>query len=100
MGNSAITIRDSAVEELENFCPNNPNLDAYAGINAMEIADTAKRDLTMLAGFIQDGLEILRTGLNRVELFSDEADNVISEWNFWGWQFKLLSAGLFILPSF
>ena len=100
MGNSAITIRDSAVEELENFCPNNPDLDAYAGINAMEIADTAKRDLTMLAGFIQDGLEILRTGLNRVELFSDEADNVISEWNFWGWQFKLLSAGLFILPSF
>eukprot|EP00956_Cyclotella_meneghiniana_P014674 scaffold22098_cov76-Cyclotella_meneghiniana.AAC.1 len=48
----------------------------------------------------EDGLEILRTGLNRVELFSDEADNVISEWNFWGWQFKLLSAGLFILPSF
>ena len=100
VGDSAISIRDSAVEELEDFCPNNPNLDAYAGVNAIEIAETAKSDLTMLAGFIRDGLEILRNGLNRVEMWSDEADNVISEWNFWGWQFKLLSAGLFILPAF
>lgn len=100
VGNSAIYIRDQAVDELEQFCPANPDLDAYAGINAMEIADRAKNDLTMLAGFISDGLEILRSGLNRVESWSDEASNVISEWNLWGWQFKLLSAGLFILPAF
>jgi hypothetical protein len=100
VGNSAITIRDSAVDELENFCPNNPNLDAYAGVNAIEIADRAKNDLTMLAGFIRDGLVVLRSGLNRVESWSDQSSVVIDGWNFWGWQFKLLSAGLFILPAF
>ncbi|KAL7520784.1 hypothetical protein ACHAWX_005496 [Stephanocyclus meneghinianus] len=100
VGNAAISIRDSAVEELENFCPANPNLDAYAGVNAMEIADRAKNDLTTLANFIRDGLVILRTNLNRVEMWSARADDVVAEWNFWGWQFKLLSAGLFILPAF
>jgi len=100
VGNDAITIRDSAVEELEDFCPQNPDLDVYTGVNAMEIADRAKSDLTMLASFIQDGLFILSNGLNIVESWSDDASNVISEWDFWGWQFKLLSAGLFILPAF
>eukprot|EP00804_Cyclotella_cryptica_P028491 CCRYP_014782-RA/>CCRYP_014782-RA protein AED:0.01 eAED:0.00 QI:0/-1/0/1/-1/1/1/0/567 len=100
VGNSAIAIRDSAVEELGNFCPANPNLDAYAGVNAMEIAGRAKNDLTTLANFIRDGLSILRTNLNRVEVWSGRADDVVLEWNLWGWQFKLLSAGLFILPAF
>ena len=100
VGNAAISIRDSTVEELENFCPANPNLDAYAGVNAIEIADRAKNDLTMLATFIRDGLHVLRTNLDRVEAWSVKADDALANWNFWGWQFKLLSAGLFILPAF
>ena len=100
VGNNSIEIRDAAVAELDNFCPANPNLNDAAGVDVMGIADQAKADLTMLADFIRDGLETLHTNLGRVRSFADNMNDGMNEVEFWGWQFKLLSAGLFIIPSF
>ena len=100
IGDSSIEIRDSAVALLEGICPNNPQIGEMSGVNVVEIADDAKADLTMLANFIKDGLSVLNTNLARVSSFSQDVDKGLKEIELWGWQMKLLAAGLFILPSF
>ncbi len=70
------------------------------GVDVMAIADQAKADLTMLANFIKDGLATLNEALARARVFANNVDNTIADVQFWGWQMKLLSAGLFVLPSF
>ncbi|KAL7538440.1 hypothetical protein ACHAWF_006094 [Thalassiosira exigua] len=69
-------------------------------MDILGIAEEAKRDLTMLANFIQDGMEALNENLATVRRFADSADGAVKSVNLWGWQMKLLSAGLFVLPSF
>lgn len=88
------------MEQLDNFCPQNPQIGDMTGVDVMAIADQAKADLTMLANFIKDGLGTLNEALARARVFANNVDNTIAEVQFWGWQMKLLSAGLFVLPSF
>jgi len=100
VGNNSVEIRDSAVEQLDNFCPQNPQIGDMTGVDVMAIANQAKADLTMLSNFIKDGLATLNEALARARVFANNVDNTIAEVQFWGWQMKLLSAGLFVLPSF
>mmetsp|Transcript_34883 Transcript_34883/g.64171 ORF Transcript_34883/g.64171 Transcript_34883/m.64171 type:complete len:582 (-) Transcript_34883:314-2059(-) len=100
VGLKSIEIRDDAVSELDNFCPNNPNIGDYVGMDITGIANQAKTDLTMLADFISDGLEALNENLSLVRTFTESADQATKSIQFWGWEMKLLVAGLFILPSF
>eukprot|EP00584_Thalassiosira_punctigera_P005078 CAMPEP_0172534010 /NCGR_PEP_ID=MMETSP1067-20121228/6530_1 /TAXON_ID=265564 ORGANISM="Thalassiosira punctigera, Strain Tpunct2005C2" /NCGR_SAMPLE_ID=MMETSP1067 /ASSEMBLY_ACC=CAM_ASM_000444 /LENGTH=569 /DNA_ID=CAMNT_0013318741 /DNA_START=134 /DNA_END=1843 /DNA_ORIENTATION=- len=100
VGTKSIEIRDAAVEELDNLCPNNPNIGDYVGMDIMGIAEQAKSDLTMLADFIADGLAALNEKLALVQSFTASADDATKSVEFWGWEMKLLVAGLFILPSF
>ena len=100
VGNNSIVIRDAAVVELDNFCPSNPQLDEMTGVNIVQVADKAKSDLTMLANFIEEGIGTLKEALAKMRVFANDVNNGITEAAFWGWQMKLLSAGLFILPSF
>jgi hypothetical protein len=100
VGKNSVALRNSAVKELNNICPNNPNLAEMTGVDIMPIAEKAKTDLTMLATFISDGLKTLRESLTLIRSGLNNVDDGIEALDFWGWQMKLLAAGLFILPSF
>mmetsp|Transcript_31447 Transcript_31447/g.66161 ORF Transcript_31447/g.66161 Transcript_31447/m.66161 type:complete len:564 (-) Transcript_31447:1055-2746(-) len=100
VGDKSIEIRDKAVAELDNLCPANPNIADAVGMDIMGIAEKAKTDLTMLANFIQEGLNVLNTNIKLVRGFAYSADNATKTLEFWDWEMKLLSAGLFILPAF
>jgi hypothetical protein len=100
VGRNSIALRDSAVEELKNICPNNPNIAEVTGIDIMPIAEKAKSDLTMLATFISQGLATLKESLTLIRTGLNDADDGIESIELWGWQMKLLAAFLFILPSF
>jgi len=101
VGDNSISIRDEAVQKLDNICPADPNIEETIGLDIMSIAQQAKNDLTMLADFIKDGLEVLNGGLSnaRRALVSANAfnDTIIK---FWEWQMKLLASALFILSFF
>lgn len=99
VGIKSVQIRDAAVEELEEFCPDNPRLDEQTGVNFMEIANSAKADLTNLANFIEDGLAVLNPVLKQVQVAADDADDILEKVDLWGWQAKLLVIALFVLPS-
>ena len=100
VGRKSVEIRDAAVEEMKmDFCPANPNVEEAIGIDVTSIAEKAKSDLTMLATFISDGLQTVKDALTVTGATLSNIDDVISYVNFWGWQTKLLAAGLFILPS-
>eukprot|EP00579_Thalassiosira_antarctica_P002882 CAMPEP_0201877042 /NCGR_PEP_ID=MMETSP0902-20130614/8555_1 /ASSEMBLY_ACC=CAM_ASM_000551 /TAXON_ID=420261 /ORGANISM="Thalassiosira antarctica, Strain CCMP982" /LENGTH=562 /DNA_ID=CAMNT_0048404409 /DNA_START=36 /DNA_END=1724 /DNA_ORIENTATION=+ len=100
VGDKSGEIRDAAVAELDNLCPANPDIGDLVGMDIMGIADQAKSDLTMLENFISDGLEALNENLSLVRGFTSSADKATKAIVFWGWEMKLLVAGLFILPSF
>mmetsp|Transcript_3788 Transcript_3788/g.5810 ORF Transcript_3788/g.5810 Transcript_3788/m.5810 type:complete len:597 (+) Transcript_3788:228-2018(+) len=100
VGRKSMEIRDIAVEEIKNICPDNPDIADITGIDVLQIADQAKSDLTMLATFIKDGLETLKKSVALVRIFLNNVDDGIESIDFWGWQMKLLAACLFILPSF
>lgn len=100
VGVSSIEIRDAAVAELGNLCPANPDISDTVGIDIMGIAKKAKTDLTMLADFIDEGLGVLNENIVLVRGFTDGAEDATKQIEFWDWEMKLLSAGLFILPSF
>ena len=100
VGDNSISIRDAAVDALENICPANPNIADTAGIDIMGIAEDAKADLTDLADFIKEGLETFYKSLELVRSSKESASSSIQGINFWGWQMKLIASGLFILPSF
>ena len=100
VGQNSLEIRDAAVAELNNLCPANPNVGDAIGMDIMGIAEQAQSDLTMLADFIEEGLETLNENLELGRSFTASADEATEKVQFWGWQMKLLSAGLFILPAF
>ena len=100
VGNNSISIRDAAVDALENICPANPNITDTAGIDITGIAEDAKADLTDLANFINEGLQTLDKSLERAGNIAGSARDSIKSIDFWGWQMKLIASGLFILPSF
>ncbi|KAL9185990.1 hypothetical protein ACHAXT_005228 [Thalassiosira profunda] len=100
VGENSIQIRDAAVAELDNLCPADQNIGDAIGMDIVGIAAQAQSDLTMLANFIRDGLETLNENLELVRGFTDSANATIEVVDFWGWQMKLLAAGLFILPAF
>ena len=100
VGRKSMELRDSAVREIKDFCPDNPNIAEVTGIDIIPIAEKAKSDLTMLATFISQGLETLKESLTHVRSFLNDADDGIESVDFWGWQMKVLAACLFILPSF
>ena len=100
VGRNSIELRDSAVQELKNICPNNPNVAEMTGIDIMPIAEKAKTDLTMLATFISQGLQTLKEVLTQLRSGLNNVDDTLESVDFWGWHMKLLAAGLFILPSF
>jgi len=100
VGKNSITVRDAAVKELQNICPDNPNIAELTGVDIMPIAEKAGGDLTMLATFISQGLATLTEALTLVSTGLNDAEDGIDSIDFWGWQMKLLAAFLFILPSF
>ncbi|KAL7530529.1 hypothetical protein ACHAXR_003541 [Thalassiosira sp. AJA248-18] len=100
VGDKSIEIRDAAVAELDDICPANPNIADSVGMDIMGIASQARSDLTMLANFIKDGVETMYESLALVRGFTDGADDTVEQIEFWDWEMKLLSAGLFILPAF
>eukprot|EP00581_Thalassiosira_minuscula_P015845 CAMPEP_0183717194 /NCGR_PEP_ID=MMETSP0737-20130205/10867_1 /TAXON_ID=385413 /ORGANISM="Thalassiosira miniscula, Strain CCMP1093" /LENGTH=557 /DNA_ID=CAMNT_0025946587 /DNA_START=315 /DNA_END=1988 /DNA_ORIENTATION=- len=100
VGTNSITIRDAAVNELENLCPNNPNIAEAVNMDINGIAEQAQGDLTTLADFISVGLEVLNENLALIRSFAREAEKTTVDVTFWNWQMKLLVSGLFILPSF
>ena len=100
IGKTAIAIRDDAVRELNDLCPDNPNFDDALGIDIMGTADQAKADLTMLTDFISDGLKTLDKELLTVRGFVDRAEQATASVDMWDWPMKLLVSGLFIFPSF
>lgn len=100
VGKQSITIRDDALRELDDLCPDNPNIGDAIGMDIMGIADQAKDDLTMLADFISDGLGVLNEELATVRDFTTQAEEATAVVDFWEWPMKLLVSGLFILPSF
>mmetsp|Transcript_2080 Transcript_2080/g.3566 ORF Transcript_2080/g.3566 Transcript_2080/m.3566 type:complete len:600 (-) Transcript_2080:117-1916(-) len=100
VGRKSMELRDSAVREIKDFCPDNPNIAEVTGIDIIPIAEKAKSDLTMLATFISQGLETLQESLTHVRTFLNSVDDGIESVDFWGWQMKVLAACLFILPSF
>jgi len=100
VGSNSLSIRDAAVAELDMICPQNPDIAETVGIDINGIADQARSDLTDLATFINEGLAVLDKNLETSETFSEDLDNGLQAVQFWSWEFKLLSAGLFILPSF
>eukprot|EP00577_Skeletonema_sp_RCC1716_P007818 CAMPEP_0113432326 /NCGR_PEP_ID=MMETSP0013_2-20120614/34112_1 /TAXON_ID=2843 ORGANISM="Skeletonema costatum, Strain 1716" /NCGR_SAMPLE_ID=MMETSP0013_2 /ASSEMBLY_ACC=CAM_ASM_000158 /LENGTH=597 /DNA_ID=CAMNT_0000321485 /DNA_START=129 /DNA_END=1922 /DNA_ORIENTATION=+ /assembly_acc=CAM_ASM_000158 len=100
VGSKSMELRDSAVKEIKNFCPDNPNIAEMTGIDIIPIAEKAKSDLTMLATFISQGIETLKESVTMVGAFLDDVDNGVESIDFWGWQMKILAACLFILPSF
>ena len=100
VGNDAIDIRDAAVAELENICPNNPDVADMAGIDITGIAAQARSDLTMLANFIKDGLAVFNENLITFRGYIKSASTTTETIEFWDWHTKLLFSGLFILPSF
>lgn len=100
VGTKSIEIRDAAVTELDDICPADPNIAITVGMDITGIATSAQRDLTMLANFIGDGLATLDETLGSVKGFTKSAQETTRELEFWGWQMKLLAAGLFVLPSF
>lgn len=100
VGNNSIELRDAAVAQLQNICPANPNLADVTGVDIMPIAEKAKSDLTMLATFIGEGLAKLNEALTQISSFLSSADDKRESLDFWGWQMKLVAAGLFILPFF
>ena len=100
VGQEAIDIRDDAVNALTNICPANSNIAASAGMDIIGIASQAQADLTMLADFIQVGLETMNEVLTQAGDVTERANTTIQRIDLWGWQTKLLVAGLFTLPSF
>jgi hypothetical protein len=100
VGNTSIDIRDAAISELDSICPANPNIGDLVGFDIMAIANDAKDDLTMLADFIKEGLVTLDETLILVRDSTDNASSFMHNVNFWGWQMKLVAAGLFMLPAF
>ena len=100
VGRKSMELRDSAVREMKDFCPDNPNIAEVTGIDVIPIAEKAKSDLTMLATFISQGLETLKDSLIHVRTFLNNVDDGIESVDFWGWQMKVLAACLFVLPSF
>lgn len=70
------------------------------GMDIIKIANTAKADLVNLADFVHEGLVKLDTNIGLVQNFTYSANAAMDGIDFfWGWQMKLISAGLFILPS-
>jgi hypothetical protein len=100
VGNTSIEIRDAAVAELGDICPANPDIADTAGIDIMGIAGQAESDLTMLANFIQDGLDVFYENLVLFRGYIESASKTTETIEFWDWHTKLLFSGLFILPSF
>jgi len=101
VGDNSIAIRDEAVQKLDNICPADPSIEETVGLDIMTIAQQAKDDLTMLADFIKDGLEVLNGGLNsarRALVSANTFNDTIIQ--FWNWQMKLLASALFILSFF
>jgi len=101
VGDNSIAIRDEAVQKLNNICPADPSIEETVGLDIMTIAQQAKDDLTMLADFIKDGLEVLNGGLNsarRALVSANTFNDTIIQ--FWNWQMKLLASALFVLSFF
>ena len=98
VGDRSILIRDATLAALENICPDNPNIAATMGIDIIGIAEEAKNDLADLADFIHEGLETLNEGVEVTRSMTVSANDTIESIDLWGWQTKLLIAGLFTLP--
>ena len=101
VGNEAISIRDAAVDALENICPYNPNIAATVGIDIIGIAQEAMNALTDLDDFIKEGLEALNEGVEVTLSMTASTSSTIESIDLWlwGWRMMLLIAGLFTLPS-
>jgi hypothetical protein len=99
VGNNSEALRDKAVSSLENICPANPNIADTVGIDIIGIAGVAKNDLTDLADFLKVGLEALNEGVALVRSTTVSVSSTIESIDLWGWQTRLLIAGLFTLPS-
>ena len=96
VGSKSMELRDSAVKEIKNFCPDNPNIAEMTGIDEIgsmmcttiveiiiiPIAEKAKSDLTMLATFISQGIETLKESVTMVGSFLDDVDNGIESIDF------------------
>lgn len=93
-------IRDAAVTELDNLCPDNPNIGESVGMDIMGTAGQAQADLTMLADFIAEGTSTLNDNLALASEFTASARGATETVEWWGWRMKLLVSGLFILPAF
>lgn len=99
VGRNTKQIRDDAVIQLDEICPANTNIGEFIGMDIIKIANTAKADLVNLADFIHDGLVTLDTNIGLVQNFTYSANVAMDRIDFWGWQMKLISSGLFIFPS-
>ena len=100
VGDESISIRDKAMDALDNICPANPNITDTVGIDIMGIAEQAQTDLTMLADFIEDSLVTLDESLVLISSSAESATSFLESIDFWSWQTKLVVSGLFILPTF
>ncbi|KAL3786891.1 hypothetical protein ACHAW5_006970 [Stephanodiscus triporus] len=100
VGDESISIRDKAMDALENICPANPNIEQTSGLDIIGIAEQAQTDLTMLADFIEDSLVTLDESLVLISSSAESATSFLESIDFWGWQTKLVVSGLFILPTF
>jgi hypothetical protein len=99
VGSNTKQIRDDAVIQLNEICPANTNIGELIGLDIIQIANTAKMDLINLADFINDGLITLETNIDLVQNITYTTNTVLDGIDFWGWQMKLISIGLFIFPA-
>ena len=99
VGSNTKRIRDDAVVQLNEICPANTNIGEFIGMDIIQIANTAKADLVDLADFIHESLVTLDTNIGLVQNFTFSANTAMDDIDFWGWQMKLTSSGLFIFPS-
>jgi len=93
-------IRDTLVQNLGNFCPDNTNLEELTGVNVEQEAQGAVELLEILDDFVTTDLKEVQDGVENAHDVTKQVDNGIDTIAISDWQSLIILIPWILVPSF
>jgi hypothetical protein len=99
VGELSANIRESLIQNLNNFCPANSDLQSLIGVDVESEAQTAITLLKKLSDFLQDDLQGVQQGIDSGKEVTKDIDSATNRIAVYDWQALLLILPWIIIPS-
>ena len=100
VGVQSVTIRNTLVANLGNFCPNSGDLQALTGVDIEGEAQTAIDMLQQLSDFVYGNLQELKDGIAKAQSVTQSIDTATTNIAIQDWQSLIILIPFILIPSF